>query len=381
MKIYAGFYNRAILLLSTAMLVLTGILGIERTKYCFFLIMALSVLKFLHIRMDVRILLLLIAIGASSLVYSFLYGGQLVNWLIFMSSILYAYSLHVDGLEERDWRLLQRCAVVISISFILYHLLAGQRNFAGFIMLYFDNPNMAGIAITAPTVILIISCIYRREQGNTRWRIPLYALIVCNTVLIYLTNNRGSLLTVAAALLCAFCFRRRIPTQRTTNCLKTMLALSPILILFLYVGLMQIIPQDAELLGKPFFSGRELAWQQALAQLLAHPFQKADLSIGTLNVFLEGVHRFGMISTIGFFAFLLSLKADVRGMKHFEYTAYIVFFICLLQQAFESTLITGSYTIYIWMYALLGAAHVKEEERSDDHVLFQRAEPPSKALV
>ena len=127
-----------------------------------------------------------------------------------------------------------------------------------------------------------------------------------------------------------------------------------------------MLPSDIELLGKPLFSGREQGWKLALENLIQNPFVHYTFEEGTLNLLLEGIRRYGILAMVGYMWVLFSLrKENLDKVSLRSYLAYLGFHLVMFQQSFESTLITGSYSVYIWTYMLLGVSSMDEtkEER------------------
>ena len=129
---------------------------------------------------------------------------------------------------------------------------------------------------------------------------------------------------------------------------------------------MSRLPAESEFLGKPLFSGRESEWAYLINYIKETPFSISNLPIGGLNLFLVGVIVFGIVGFASYFLLLFVIKpSDENNIGlGFKQVAYIAFLCVFIQQTFESTLILGSYGIYIFSYLLLGIACSKEEADS-----------------
>ena len=363
MKIIDQYCTKLIIILSTIMLGLTGWLGISLTTYCLFAIMLLSLIKFLFVKAEIKHYVILIGIALACFIHFLINSASVTSILIFLTTIMLAFSFHIDGIKKGDWMLLKICAYFLSVVYIVVFLISPNYNTSGFLMLFFDNPNMTGIAICAPTLILAIS-LFEKEQFK-QLLVPMLFLLI-DLYLLYLTNNRGSFITAIAVICFIFSVKLRKSDKKPQEVVSKILVFLPIIVMIVYVALFKVLPNDIEVLGKPLFSGREGAWLKALEKLRSNPFAVLRFEEGTLNMFLEGVARFGFLAMALYFVFLLSFKCPAQKTKSIQYLAYMTFFITLFQQSFESTLVTGSYTAYVWSYILLGIASMKMDESKEE---------------
>ena len=85
-----------------------------------------------------------------------------------------------------------------------------------------------------------------------------------------------------------------------------------------------------------------------------------------MNLLLEGMQRYGVFAMLGYIWILFTFrKRDLNEVSVRAYLAYLGFHILFFQQSFESTLITGSYSVYVWNYILLGVASMQEPETEE----------------
>ena len=356
MKIINQYCTKLIIVLSTIMLGLTGWLGVSVTTYCLFAIMLLSLIKFLFVKAEIKHYVLLVGIALACFVHFLINSVSVVSILIFLTSIMLAFSFHIEGIKKGDWILLKICAIFLSAIYLIVFLISPNYNMSGFLMLFFDNPNMTGIAICAPTLILAISLF---EKKQFKQMIVLILFLLVDLYLLYLTNNRGSFITAIAVICFVLSVKISKSNKKPQAFVSKILVFLPIIVMIIYVALFKMLSNDIEVLGKPLFSGREGAWLKALEKLRKNPFATLRFEDGTLNMFLEGIARFGFLAMALYFVFLLSFKCPAQTTKSIQYIAYMAFFITLFQQSFESTLVTGSYTSYVWVYVLLGMASMK----------------------
>ena len=351
--------TRLIICCSLIMLAFTGVIGIERTKYFLFLIVGLCLLKTVNMRLTGMQLCALLMIALSLMLVFALHDATFANQLIFFASLIFAIDIYHKGIDEGTWNLLKICTVIACSWFVISSRSAGAWDQAGRLELSFGNPNMTGIALSAPTMILVIMAV---EQKSKIIRVVYMGISAVMLYLIYSTENRGSFLTVIAFSVCAILALGKKKSWRITNkWIYWVFKLLPIIIMVVYVFLYSVLPNDLELLGKPFFSGRELGWRIALERLAYEPFTYHNFEDGMLNLFLEGMQRYGIFAMIGYIWILFTFKKqNLKELSVRAYLAYLGFHIFFFQQSFESTLITGSYSAYVWSYILLGVASMKE---------------------
>ena len=353
-------------LCSLIMLAFTGEIGINTSKYCLYLIVGMCLVKLCFLRIRASQLTALVIILLSCMMN--VHRDNPANHLIFFTSVTMAVTLFRFGIDRTSWKLLKLSAVVASVWFVFQFLSGNGFDTMDRLVLSFDNPNMTGIALCAPAMVLVLMA---AEAKNAFLRLLYGMLLAAMAYLVYQTNNRGSFFTVVAFVVLAYlAVRKKKPLRVTHGAIYAVLKLMPIVVMFVYVFLYTVLPADLELLGKPFFSGREYAWKVALGQLFKNPFSHYAYEDGTLNLFLEGIRRYGIFSMVGYFWILFTLhKPNLKEVSNRSYLAYLGFHLFLFQQSFESTLITGSYSVYIWTYMLLGVSSMKEPE-DEEHKLL-----------
>ena len=371
--------SQLIILVSTLMLALSGIIGIEITKYCLYLIVGLGFIKILFLKLKPIYLVSFVIIMISSLWIMLTYGGTYANFLIFLTSIVFAISVVRNGISNGTWKLVKVCTYIVCLALIVEMLLSSEYSVYGQLTLYFDNPNMAGIALCAPAMMLVLMI---ADEKKKSYNIINWLLLAVMIYMIYMTQNRASLfsllLVLVAALLVIY---PKQPLRISSQWFFAVLKLTPIIVMFIYIAMYNLLPSNIELLGKPLFSGREGAWMSALGKIINNPFAYYNFKEGTLNLFLEGAARYGIFSMLGYFIILISFgksKNEIKEMSAVSYIAYVAFHLCLLQQSFESTMITGSYSVYIWSYLLLGIASMKPQTANNEKVDNESIEGISK---
>lgn len=362
--------TRLIICCSLIMLAFTGVLGITRTKYFLFLIVGLCIAKIICVRLTPRQLCALMMIALSLMFAFLLHNATFANQLIFFSSLFFAIDVYHKSLNRGTWNLLKICTIIACSWFMISARSAGSWDSVGRLELSFGNPNMAGIALSVPAMILVIMA---AEQKRRIVRIIYVSLSGVMLYLIYSTENRGSFFTVVAFSACAILALSKMSWRITERWVYWVLKLLPIIIMVVYIFLYSVLPHDLELLGKPFFSGREEGWQIALEQLIYEPFKYHYFENGTLNLFLEGSQRYGMVAMFGYIWILFTFeKQDLSETSVRSYLAYLGFHMLFFQQSFESTLITGSYSAYVWSYILLGVASMNESSLIQSQIQYHK---------
>lgn len=346
-----------IIITSALLLVLSAFLEIEVLKYCIYAIVVFAFLLILQMKFKLKQLISLACFSVSSFAALFLYGGNMGSLIVSIASLFLAIFLFEKGINLPTWRLVKICTYVISLSFIAQFIFAPQKTIYNQLLLCFDNPNMTGIALLAPAMILVVML---SEKQKVSVKIIDTVILAVLAYMIYQTQNRGSLLSLIVAIVAAFLasFKKKPKRLHSPACFAV-LKLTPIFVMLLYVGMFLILPNDIDILGKPLFSGREASWLTALKTIISNPFARLRFEDGAFNLFFEGVTRYGIIAMLGYFLLLISFgktKDELHQMTTANYVAFVAFHCCLLQQSFESTLLTGSYTIHVWSYLLLGIA-------------------------
>ena len=340
------------------MLVLAGFFEIERLKYCIYAIVALSFVLILQVKLTLLQIMAIACFLTSSMISLSMDASFFSSWIVTVASIFFAVFAFKRGISPVAWKLVKFSTYVNSLSFILYMLFHPETNINNSLLLFFENPNMTGIATVAPAMILVVMLCDPKRR--TAYKVCDFLLLTVLSYMVYATQNRGSFISLLLVMVAAlFATSRKRSRRICSPVCFAIFKLTPILVMFIYIAMFLVLPGDIEFLGKPLFSGREGAWLSSLQNLFATLFPHQQFEEGTLNLFLEGAARYGTIAMVGYFLLLISFgktKDELKSMGVANYVAYIAFHCCLFQQSFESTLLTGSYTIHIWSFLLIGIA-------------------------
>lgn len=349
-----------LIIISISLLISSSyIIPISTAKYLLFLAVGLSyALLFLtriptnsrsNIRLKYSYYLLLI----SSLLYSILLRNNFQNFVIFSSSVILLVYLYNYGLDKSNIFLLYFSNVFLTIAHVM-----GSRDPDAFtvsenaLVLGFQNSNMTGIVISSSIFILITGLYYFKGKEI---KLLLLVLIIIDSYLLFKTNNRGSMLAIAVFLIFLILSRSK---NREFKLARTSVLQFPVLFIFIIALLVSVLPNDIMLNDKPLFSGREREWEILVERMLSDPLNIHKLPMGGLNYVIVGIIEYGFIA-IFLFMYILSLmkpKIIFNIGITFRNVAYLAFISVFIQQAFEATIITGSYGVYVNSYLLLGIA-------------------------
>jgi len=224
------------------------------------------------------------------------------------------------------------------------------------LVLAFQNPNMAGIVILSTVFILLAGVLYVKKR-MMKW--ALGVLATASVYILWLTNNRGSIVSLVVFLFLFLVFRKQ---SRIPRVLSVVLILLPFLTILSYNILSFYIPEGTIFLDKPFDSGRISIWAGLIEEIEENPFDVHAMESGGLNIAIAGIIEFGFIGYLAFTAMLLAMNppGNVPGRANYRQVAYLAFLCIFIQQSFENTLVLGSYGVYIFSYALLGIAFSKD---------------------
>ena len=189
--------TQLIIFFSTVMLILTGIIGIGITKYCLYVIVAFCFAKVFFMKLTAAQFVSLAMILGFSLLTVLTYSGNFASWLVFITSLFFAISLFKYGIDEDSWKFLKKCTYALCVFYVGYMFFSSEFTVFDQLILYFENPNMTGIAISVPTMLLILTIAEDGKKIDLK-KIVLLAIMV---YMVYLTQNRGSLIAVIVLMI------------------------------------------------------------------------------------------------------------------------------------------------------------------------------------
>ncbi len=294
-----------------------------------------------------------------TLTYNGLFRDSIPFAIIFISSVAFLLYMYFFGIDKKNMNLI----IVCNIPLVVLHYIGSLNNsyfdyHRNSLVLVYENPNMAGIVISSTGLILITGMFYVKKQFQ---KVALAILSLVCLYLIFITNNRGSLLSVFLFVIILVWTRG----NRINRVLRYVLILFPVLFAFVYTSLVISVPQYIVFLGKPLFSGRELEWKYLISFIINKPFFIHLLPMGGLNMALAGIVEFGIVAFCAYMALLVMMKPEWNecGKLRYKKIAYLAFLCVFVQQAVESTLVLGAYGVYIFNYLLMGIACSPEEVR------------------
>jgi len=294
----------------------------------------------------------------ATLFYGVVLRSTVIPSVVFVSSVMFLAYMYYAGLDSRNLRILIAANVPLAVLHLVKSLDSSAYNQypPHHLTLAYVNPNMAGIVIVSTVFILIVGVLYARTR---LLKLALGVLTAACMYILCLTGNRASLLSLAAFLLLFLLYRRRAGVHWA---LRATLILMPILIVLLYRSLPSYIAEEALFLGKPFFSGRSAIWSGLVDAVVENPLSIHRLPTGGLNMCIAGLIEFGFLGFLAYMTLLLLMKPAWKpvGKLRYRQAGYLAFLCVFIQQSFESTLLLGSYGVYIFSYTLLGIACSKD---------------------
>lgn len=356
-----------IIILESVLIGLSLIFPVEITKYLLFSIVGLSLyfgLISIHSLLSnfpkvSLVLLLYVIMIVATLIYTGFIRKSFPSAMIFISSVTLLLGLYNNGLGTGSVRLLMVCVLgVVLFGFIKLLSLNSINAAIRYLISSFGNPNMVGIILSALIMLEIVGIFFFQNRAAKLGFILLSAFTV---YLLFQTRNRGSIVALGVLALLLVIYHNGQWVGKTT---RGILILFPLLFALLYTGLLQELPKGGEFLQKPFFSGREIEWKYLLDHIFKDPLSINLLPSGGLNLFLNGIIDFGFIAFSIYIILLFLLKPDWNTSKKLDYkkVAYLSFLCVFIQQAFESTLITGSFGINVYSYLLFGISCTRDQE-------------------
>jgi len=286
----------------------------------------------------------------------FIGGKYLPQLVFFISALFFMDILYKKGISKKSIRLLLIVFSILIFQALFETFISKSFNRSHQLTLCFKNPNMTSIVLSNISIIIMVGFFYFK---NKLMKIMCLLLFIVGSILVYMTNNRGSIFTLIVFLLLILFY---IKGKNINNYIRIILILSPVIIFIVYISLMQIIPPEYKLFGKPFFSGREIAWKYVLEQLMSSNFI-LDIKQTGLNSFLTGITFYGFFTVAIYYTYLFFMKVHIVNNSkwiNFKQVAYIGFYCTFIAQCFESTVFTGSYGVFIISYLLLGISSNKE---------------------
>lgn len=361
-----GAIINIIIVLESLLIGLSYYLPKESTKYLLFSIIGLStylgiisiralLLRFPRVSKE---FLLFLALIIFTLIYTGLIRHDLPIAILFISSVMLLVYLYHNGISISNITLLIICNVALALLYIFeFYKTGGNSLYNQSFTRAYGNPNMAGIILYSTLVILITGVFFVRKRLH---KIFLTILAFSSFYLLISTSNRGSLVAIIVFAALLIVYRNG---SHISNLVRSVMVLFPLIFALVYIYLGLRMYSMGEFLQKPFFSGREIEWQNLIGYILKNPFSIQELPSGGLNLFLSGIIEYGFIAFGSYIILLFILKPNWNQTCRIDYkqVAYIAFLCVFIQQTFESTLISGSFGVYAYNYLLFGIACSKDD--------------------
>lgn len=345
-----------IIISSYGMILGTFYIDIAFTTYFLFLNIALSFVGIgLLIRSKDQLINIAVFFAILTIVHYLFYWGtvKLVDELIVISVVCYAAIIGNIQLSEKNRKLLVIGAVICTV-FLLFQFNKPQYwTYQGWLQYIYVNTNTA--ATVALNLFAIIVCAFL--SNRVFWQKLVLALMsVGLIVILYSTHSRSAFLAGIILVLLLILNKYRLIKYKF---IETLVLFPVISIPFVTILMTYIIPQDAVLLDKTLYSGREELWIDAVRTNVDNILHLRNAYTTNLNVALRLPYLSGLLGAILFFILLRRIVVRIQKNTNRELInpASIAFCGLLIAQSFESTLISGSFSICFLSISVLGFAN------------------------
>lgn len=295
---------------------------------------------------------------------SMLFTGMTNQSFYFVYSLLFLSAVITIQWHTNNIKLISNLSIIL-LGVCLFHSISPDNyDYYGRLLLYFNNPNSTGVLMyTIFTFLLIGFVLTKRLFVKSIYIIS----IIASLVLLYLSGNRGSIVSAIIILIIFLIINKKVFINKT---LYKIICLTFLLIPFLTVVYIQFIFNSGigkiELMGKDVFSGREIVWNNAISLISQSPLFGYGTE-GSINLLGTGMHniyvgllmRYGLIVLVPYFILIYKLLIDSYNSINSTVgrIALFGFLGVFIQQSFEETLISGSFGLYILQYSLLAIAY------------------------
>jgi hypothetical protein len=294
---------------------------------------------------------------------SFSISVHIMGILSFLEMLLAIFI--VDQVPQRDstMKFVFGVNLIIAIVFIFLSRTdyAYSDKIIGSLSLGYSNPNATAIYLLLNFSLLLLYPIHIRNPIS---RITVYTICSYLLYLIYETDSRTCLI---AALMVAV-YILFAPKWRIPKILLPIIMLIPLAFLFFYAYLYRTGQyQDLEILGKPFYSGREGYFVQMLEEL------KSNWLVGDVVSYpFSNMHNgpLTLLSGCGVIGYLLYLQFTGSTIRHYYHgtvsrtqtVALVVIFATFINSCSEAALVTGgaNYAIVLSTFYWLLKGNITE---------------------
>jgi len=251
----------------------------------------------------------------------------------------------------------------MGLIYVYFYLSFFQASYRAQTLIFeFNNPNTAGMFIFVLFSYVMIGLKIFTESKAIK--LLLWITAVVSLYLINLTMARASFLAALIVLVVFFISNKKRFINKYINYINFLALSIPLIIVFVYSLLYNILPADTIVLSKYLFSGREVAWVEIMLNAIKHPFASyynvniarlLDLKASGHNIYVHVVQSFGLYGLVTMFVLLwkTTKKAVMEAKDEIAYLSIIIFYAIMFQQSFEGTLIGGSMGFYIPMLSFL----------------------------
>ena len=218
----------------------------------------------------------------------------------------------------------------------------------------FNNPNETAVYLMSTICLLVL---FFDTMKRWLFKVPVVLIIGYLAYLLYLTESRTALVATALVILYQL-FARRFVVPRWVIPVAVLL---PVVFLVLYTQLWQRgLFRDLEILGKPFYSGREGAFLSLLEELGGNwafcdvgKYHFTNVHNGPLSIMIS-MGIFGFVAYFAYMVYTLYQYHACIASKH-QTIALIVILAIFVHSSAEATFIVGGahYSIIVATFFLL----------------------------
>ena len=266
-----------------------------------------------------------------------------IKLLSYMSIMLSIYYLDYIKIDKTIVNMVFTISITTGIWFIYLSLTEfAYKGHPISLTLGYDNPNQTAIFLLFNIIILIAACNY---YGNKLMKLFLFIMSLYLSYLIYLTESRACFIV----LILFFVFNFKKTHFGIPKIAVFFITLTPILFMIIYTGLyINGFFLDFELMGKPFYTNREVMIMSVLEDLKNHmllgklgEYRFSNTHNGVLSI----IASLGLVGLGLYYLYLLRIlfRASQRLKNKTALIAFCGILMIFVQSSAESALmISGS---------------------------------------
>lgn len=249
----------------------------------------------------------------------------------------------------------------ISFSSVAYKSYQEYVTVSNELTLGFSNPNQTGIILFSTIAILTIVLMYEKKQIK---RVITIIVIAALVYLLFLTKARTSILMLA--VLAYALLSKKVAKKHIV--LSDFVIISPIIFVYVYMGLADTQLSNLEILGKKLFSGRQRVFREALDSF-------TDKFFGNLTYFnFQNSHNalLTILVNIGVIGLVLYLVFTIFSFNRFynnckgknQIVVSLIILALFIMGYAEAAVLTGGTIYFNSMFFILLLGNAIDDEKS-----------------